>query len=110
MRHSTSACSCGTPKFVFSGAPAARANAHLDAVHAALGQIPGAFGRRDVAGNHLDVAESSAEGFDGVLHHDRMSMRDVDHQHVHAGLDELGRTLEEIAFGADRRANSEPAL
>ena len=71
-------------------------------------QEPRAFGRRDVAGNHLDVAEALAE-----LRHARsmttewpcaMSMTMTST----SGANELGRALEIVAGRADRRADAQP--
>ena len=39
-----------------------------------------------------------------------MAVRDVDDEHVDTGSDELGRALEIVAFGADGRADPQPAL
>jgi hypothetical protein len=78
-RHSTSACTCGTPKLVVTrwcSRPGADAN--LDAVDAALEQKAGAIRRRDVAGNHSHVAEFLPELRDRPIHHDRMAMGNVD--------------------------------
>ena len=86
------------------GASAARADADLDSVDAALEQEPRAVGGADVARNQLDVAGVLAQLGDRAVHHLGMAVRDVDHQHVHAGLDELGRALEVVARGANRRA------
>ena len=65
-------------------AAAAGADADLDGVDAALGEKPHAFGRRDVAGDQLDVGEALAERVDRAGHHHRVAVRDVDHDHVDA--------------------------
>ena len=64
VRHSTSAATCGTPKFVLSRrrAAAAGADADLDAVDAAVDEEADAVGGGDVAGDQLDVAELLPEG------------------------------------------------
>ena len=92
------------------GAAAARADADFDAVHAALGQIRGALGGRDVAGDQLEIAEPRAKRLERFRHHDRVAVRDVDDEHVDAGLDQLGGALEIIPFRANRRAHAQPPL
>ncbi len=82
----------------------------LDAVGAALEQEPRALGGRDVAGDHLDVAEALAELAHRPFHDDRVAVRDVDDEDVDAGADELGGALQVVAGGADRRADAQPAL
>ena len=57
-------------------------DADFDAVGAAFDQEPGAFRGGDVAGDHLRVAESLSEFRDRALHHDRVAVRDVDHDDV----------------------------
>src|SRR5919201_287 len=91
-------------------APAARADADLDAVDAALQQERGTFGGADVAGNHLHVAEALPQLANRAVHHDRVAVRDVDHEHVDAGLDQLGRAFEIIARRANRCADPKPPL
>ena len=85
-------------------------DADLDAVGAAIDQEARALGGGDVAGNDLDVGETPAELAHGPVHHHRMSMRDVDDEHVDAGAHELARALEVIAGRADRRADHQPSL
>ena len=91
-------------------ATAAGADADLDPVHAALEQKPGALGGTDVAGDQLDVAEPLAHLPDRAIHHDRMTMRDVDDQDVDARLDQLRGALEIIALRTDRGADQETTL
>ena len=50
------------------------------------------------------------ECVDRARHDHRMSVRDVDDDHVDAGADELGRALEVVALGADRRADAQASL
>ncbi len=79
-----SACSCGTPKLVVSRVvqPPPGPMPTLMRVDAALGEKAHAFGGGDVAGDELDVAEALAERLDRPVHHDRVAVRDVDHDHV----------------------------
>ena len=91
-------------------AAAARPDADLDAVGAALEQEPRALGGRDVAGDHLDVAEALPELRHRALHHDRVAVRDVDDDHVDAGANQLGGALEVVAGGADGGADAQAAL
>ena len=92
------------------GAPAARPDADLDAVDAALEQEPDALRGRDVAGDELDVAEPLAERLDRARHDGRMAVRDVDDDDVDFGAQQLGGALEVVALGADRRAHAQPAV
>ena len=73
-------------------------------------QEPGALGCRDVAGNHFGVAKTLAELGNRALHHDRMAVRDVDHDDVHVGSNQLGRALEVVAGRADRGADAQSPL
>ena len=91
-------------------AAAARTDADLDAVDAALDQEAHALGRGDVAGDQLDVAELLAERLDGARHHHGVAVRDVDDDDVGAGAQQLGGALEVVALRADRRADAQPAL
>ena len=72
-------------------AAAARADADLDAVGAALEQKLRAFGGGDVARNHLRVAEAFPELGDRALHHDRVAVRDVDDDDVDVRAKQLRR-------------------
>ena len=91
-------------------AAAARADADLDAVGAAIDQEPRAFGGRDVAGDHLHVGETLAELAHRAVHHDRMAVRDVDDQDVDLRPHQLRGALEVVAGRADRRADHQAAL
>ncbi len=92
------------------GAAAARADADLDAVDAALGEIRRAVRGGDVAGDELEIAEPGAKRLERFRHDDRVAVRDVDDEHVDAGLDQLGGALEIVPFRADRRAHAKPPL
>src|SRR6185436_20942083 len=91
-------------------AAAAGADADLDAVHAAVEEELRPLGRPDVAGNQLDVAEALPHLADRAVHHDRMPVRDVDDEDVHAGLDQLGGALEIVAGGADGGPDAQASL
>ena len=86
-------------------AAAARPDADLHAVRSEVDQKTRAFGRGHVAGDDLEVAEPLAKLLHRPLHHDRMPVGDVDHQHVDLRLDQLGGTLEIVTGRADRCAN-----
>ena len=92
------------------GAAAARADADFDAVDAALGKIGRAVCGRDVPGDQLEIAEPRAKRLERLGHHDRMTVRDVDDEHVDARLDQLGRALEIVPFRADCRADAKASL
>ena len=92
------------------GAAAARADADLDRVDAAIGEKAGALGGRDVAGDQLGVREALPELFERPLHDHRMAVGDVDHDHVGARGQQFGCALEVVAGRADRRAHAQPAL
>jgi hypothetical protein len=111
-RHSTSACSCGTPKLVVRrvGTPAAGPDADLHGTGAAVREKARAFARRDVAGDHVHVGKSLPDLAERPVHHRRMSVRDIDDEHVHAGTKQLGGALQVVAAGADRGADPQPAL
>ena len=64
-------------------AAAARSDADLDAVDAALEQEADALRGRDVAGDQLDVAEPLPERLDRARHDGRVAVRDVDDDDVH---------------------------
>ena len=86
------------------------ADADLDGVDAAVDEEPHPVTRRDVAADQLHVPEARADSLDGPRHHHGVAMCDVDHQHVHAGLDEFGCTLQVVSRGADGGADAKPAL
>ena len=69
-----------------------------------------AFGGGDIAGDQLGVAELLAEGLDRPGHDRRVPVGDVDDDDVGAGAQQLRRALEIVAFGADRGADSQPAV
>ena len=91
-------------------AAAAGADADFHGVDAALGEKPHAFGGGDVAGDQLDVRERLPERLDRPGHHDRVAVRDVDHDHVDVRLDQLRGALDEVAGRADRGADRQPAV
>ena len=66
-------------------AAAARTDADLDAVDAALEQKLCPLCGRDVAGDELDAVEPLSERLDGARHDRRMAMRDVDDDDVNTG-------------------------
>ena len=91
-------------------AAAAGADADLDAVDAALGR-----NRAPSAVATLPAISSTSpnrlrNSLDRALHDHRMAVRDVDDEHVHAGLDQLRGALEVIAGRADRGADAQAAL
>ena len=111
-RHSTSACTCGTPKLVvrrvvqpppgpmptlMPSAPRSRRNVAPSAV----ATLPAIIS---------DVAEALAEFRDRPLHDDRVAVRDVDDDDVDAGADELGGALQVVAGRANRGADTKPAV
>ena len=92
------------------GAAAARSNPDLDRIDASLGEEPHALGRRDVAGDELDRGERLPERLDRSRHDDGMAVRDVDDDHVDVRLHQFSGALDEIAGGADRGADHQPAV
>ena len=111
-RHRTSASTCGMPKFVVNRVeqPPPGPMPTLMRVDAAIEQKPRALGRRDVAGDQLDVAALLAQLFDRALHHRGVPVRDVDDEHVGARAQHLRGALEVVAGRADRGADAQPAL
>jgi hypothetical protein len=53
-------------------------------------------------------SEAAAKPLDRLLHDQRVPMRDVDDDHVGAGLVDFDGPLEEVAGGADRRRHLQP--
>ena len=86
------------------GADRARADADLDAVGTVVDQRLGSGRGGDVAADHLDLREIALDPLDAVEHALRVTVRGVDHQHVHAGFDQRGGTLLGALAHADRRA------
>ena len=91
-------------------AAATRPDADLDRRSAAVGQERRAIGGRHVPRDHVHLRESLRHLAERPLHHHRMAVRDVDDEHVHAGLHQLGCPLEVVAARANRRADPQPAL
>ena len=91
-------------------ATAARPYSDLDAVHVPLEQEPGAFRRAYVAGDQFDVAKSLAHFPDGPIHHDRVTVGDIDDEDVNARLDQLRRALEIVSLRANRSADPQASL
>ena len=91
-------------------AAAAGADADLDGVDAALDRGSARLRRLPtLPADQLEVAEARAERLDGLRHHHRMAVRDVDDDHVDARADQLGGAFEIVALGADRRADEQAA-
>ena len=91
------------------GASAAGADAHFHRVHTPFHEESHAFGRGDVARDQLKIAEACPERLDGPRHHDAVAVRDVNDNDVDARPDELVCSLEIVAFGPDRRADTQAA-
>src|SRR6185503_19383412 len=91
-------------------AAAARTNADLDAIGAAVEQESRSVAGRDISGNHLSVAKSLSEVRDRPLHDDRVSVRDVDDNDVDVGAKQFAGAFEVIASRADRRADAQTSL
>ena len=51
-----------------------------------------------------------AKRLERLRHHDRMTVRDVDDEHIDTRLNQLGRALEIVSFGADCRADAQTSL
>ena len=111
-RHSTSACTCGTPKFVLSRVvqppPGPMPTLMPLTPRSSRKRTPSAVATLPAI--ELDVAELLAERLDRARHDDRVAVRDVDDDDVGAGAEQLGGALEIVALGADRRADAQPAL
>ena len=83
----------------------AGADADLHRVDARIDQRLGAFGRRDVAGDEIDVREALPDARDHVEHALRVAVRRVDDEHVHAGRRRAPRRAPSCRLrDADRRA------
>src|SRR5437867_1551482 len=92
------------------GAATAGSYSDLDAIHAAVGQEPGALGGADVAGDQLRIAEALAELIDRLRHDHRVAVGNVDDDHIHAGPDQLAGPLEIVAGRPDGGADPQAAL
>ena len=76
------------------GADAAGADADLDRVRTRLDQRQRTFGRCDVAGDHLHRVRQALDARHLGQNAGGMAVRGVDHQNVHAGLDQrLGASV-----------------
>ena len=84
----------------------ARANAHLDAVHAQANQVAGALLGRHVPGHQVDLRKLLLQPPHGL--HDALGMpvRRVHEQHIHFGLHQFLGALHKIARHTERRAHA----
>ncbi len=111
-RHSTSACSCGTPKLVVMRVvqPPPGPMPTLTAL------TPRSTRNRTPSAVATLPATSSTSGkcflnaSIALRHHHRMAVRDVDDDHIDLRLHELRGALEIIAGGANRGADAQPAM
>ena len=80
----------------------------LTRVDAAIDQRLGGLGRRDVAGDDVDVLERAAQRLHDVDHALRVAVRGVDDEHVDVGRDQRLGALERVARDADGGADAQP--
>ena len=111
-RHSTSACSCGTPKLVVirvvQPPPGPMPTLMPSAPRSSRNRAPSAVATLPaIISTSL---EALAELAHRLLHDDGVAVRDVDDEDVDAGAHELGRALQVVAGRADGRADAQPAL
>ena len=106
------AWSWGTPAAVSEprAAAATGTDPDLDRVGAALGEVARALGRADVAAHQLGVREPRRNPSIAWPTISGVTVRDVDHEQVRAGLEQRGRALEEVPARADRGTDHEPSL
>ena len=110
-RQSTSACSCGTPKLVVMRVvqppPGPMPTFTALAPRSARKRAPSAVATfpaiTSASGNRARTAASARSMTT------RVAMGDVDHQHVGAGTQQLGRALDEVTSRADCRAHPQAA-
>ena len=110
-RHSTSACTCGTPKLVVMRVvqppPGPMPTLMPSAPRSSRNRAPSA-----VATLPAIISTSPKRLRNSAIarvHHDRVAVRDVDDDHVDAGAKQLRGALEVVAGGADRGADAQPA-
>ena len=111
-RHSTSACSCGTPKLVVMRVvqppPGPIPTLMPSAPRSSRNRAPSAVATLPaIISTSLKRLRNSRHR---PLHHDRVAVRDVDDEHVDAGAHQLRGALEIVAGRADRGADAQPAL
>ena len=70
------------------GADRPRPDAHLDRIGARVDQGAGGLGRGDIAGDHLHLVGKHLDALDRLGDACRMAVGGVDHDHVHARLDQ----------------------
>ncbi len=91
-------------------AAASRADPGLDAVDSELLEKERSLGRAHVAADQLDVSQLLAKGRHGLPHHFGVTVRDVDHEDVRAGVEKLLGALQEVAPRADGSPDEQPPL
>ena len=91
------------------GADRTGADAHLDAVRAAVDQRLGRRRSRDVAADDLRLRVVALYPFHAREHAPGMAMGGIDDDDVHAGFDQRLGTLFGALANADRRADPQPA-
>ncbi|MDQ0745217.1 hypothetical protein QFZ62_002525 [Clavibacter sp. B3I6] len=94
------------------GADGSGSDAHLDGVRSGVDERLRARAGRDVAADHVDVRRGrvALQAADDVEHALAVAVGGVDHEHVHACLDERERALPGVAEEADGRADAEAPL
>ena len=101
----------GNLRHARAGHDARRANrsgpdADFQPVDAERDQIARAFGSGDIASEQLHVRQAVLHRADRVHHARGVAVRGVDCQHVHFFARHFFRAFQEIAGGADRRADA----
>jgi hypothetical protein len=92
-----------------SGTDAARADADLDRVDPALDQGERPLPGRHVADDQLDLREALAQRGCGIEDTAAVRVRGVEDQEIDLGADQGRGALQEVARGADGRADAQPA-
>ena len=87
----------------------AGADADFDAVGTRIDESFRRFGRRDIAGDKLQVRIGTLDGAHALEHVARMAVRRVDDQDVDAGLDEQRDALVGVHTRANRGADAQRA-
>ena len=93
-----------------SRANGAGADANLDAVRARIDERFGRLRRSDIAGDELRVGERVLHGAAGVEDVMGMAVRRVEHQRIHADLQQTLGALQHVVRDADGGGAEQPSL
>src|SRR5262249_46307087 len=92
------------------GADRSRTDADFHRVGAGFDQRAGALVRADVAGQQIDLRKLRFDQLDGFQHTAGVAVSAINGQGVHFGFDQLLRSLQEVAGGADGGAHAQAAM